>query len=161
MIWHLLTRNQKWECNRLLIAAYNTFSVNKIKIDYGVIPSAIFTDPQLAQVRLTDDEATRRGYNCNCRTVPLEVVPKAQAIKNVKSAIEIVVNNNTQQILGIHLLAVGAADIIHEATLIIKHKMTIDNVIETVHVFPTLSKIIKIGAQSFSRDITKMSCCFE
>jgi len=144
-----------------MIAANNAFSTNKIKMNYRVIPSAVFTDPQLAQVGLTDEEANKRGYNCNCRTVPLEVVPKAQAIKDLRGAIKIVVNNDTQQILGIHLLAPQAADIIHEAALIIKHQMTIDEVIETTHVFPTLSETIKIGAQSFRRDITKMSCCVE
>ncbi|MHA1382637.1 MAG: mercury(II) reductase [Candidatus Helarchaeota archaeon] len=144
-----------------MIAANNAFSTAKIKMDYRVFPSAVFTDPQLAQVGLTDEEANKRGYNCNCRTIPLEVVPKAQAIKDLRGAIKIVVNNDNQQILGIHLLAPQAADIIHEAVLIIKHKMTIDDVIETIHVFPTLSEIIKIGAQSFRRDINKMSCCVE
>jgi len=59
------------------------------------------------------------------------------------------------------ILGGGAADLIHEAVMIVKNRMTIDEVINTLHVFPTLSEAIKLGAQSFRRDITKMSCCSE
>ncbi|MHA1145918.1 MAG: mercury(II) reductase [Candidatus Helarchaeota archaeon] len=144
-----------------MIAANNAVSKTKIKMDYRVVPNAIFTDPQLAQVGLTDEVANKQGYNCNCRTIPMEVVPKARAIRDTRGAIKIVSDNNTRQILGIHVLAVDAADLIHESIMIIKNNMTIDDVIETIHVFPTLSESIKIGAQSFRRDITKMSCCVE
>jgi mercuric reductase len=54
-----------------------------------------------------------------------------------------------------------AADLIHEATLAVKFKLTIDDIVDTVHVFPTMSEAIKLVAQSFKRDITKMSCCVE
>ena len=58
-------------------------------------------------------------------------------------------------------IAPEAADLIHEGIMIVKNKMSVDEVIDTLHVFPTLSESIKIAAQSFRRDITKMSCCVE
>ncbi len=143
------------------IAANNALSKKKKKMDYRVVPYAIFTDPQFAVVGLTDQETNEKGMNCKCRTVSLELVPKAQAIKNTKGAIKVVIDNDTQIIMGIHILAPQAADLIHEAVMIIKNRMTIDDVIDTLHIFPTLSEVIKLGAQSFRRDITKMSCCAE
>ena len=70
-----------------MIAANNALSEKKIKMDYRVIPHAVFTDPQLAGVGLTDEEATGKGIMCRCNTVPMELVPKAQAIKNTKGAV--------------------------------------------------------------------------
>jgi mercuric reductase len=144
-----------------MVAASNSISGNKRKMDYRVVPHAVFTDPQLAGVGLTDAQATEKGINCRCNTVPMELVPKSQAIKDTRGAIKIVIDNKTQEIVGIHILAPQAADLIHEAVMIIKNRMTVDDVIDTLHIFPTLSEAIKIGAQSFRRDIKKMSCCVE
>jgi mercuric reductase len=62
-------------------------------------------------------------------------------------------------ILGVHIVAPMAADLIHEATLAVKFELTVDDIIDTVHVFPTLSEGIKLAAQAFTRDISVMSCC--
>ncbi len=144
-----------------MISANNALSDKKKRMDYRVVPHAIFTDPQLGVVGLTDEETNKNGIRCKCHTVPLELVPKAKAIKDTRGAIKVVIDNDTQIIMGIHILAPQAADLIHEAVMIIKNRMTIDDVIDTLHVFPTLSEAIKLGAQSFRRDITKMSCCGE
>ena len=63
--------------------------------------------------------------------------------------------------LGIHVLAPCASEMIHEATLAVKMGLTVDDLIDTVHVFPTYSEAIKIAAQAFRRDISTMSCCVE
>ncbi|MBI5553690.1 MAG: mercury(II) reductase [Candidatus Diapherotrites archaeon] len=143
------------------IATNNALTNEKKKMDYSIVPHAVFTSPQLAGVGLTDEQAVQNGVKCRCNTVPFEMVPKSQAIKNTKGAIKMVIDNETKTIIGIHILAPEAADLIHEATMIIKNKMTIYDVIDTLHVFPTLSEAIKIVAQSFVRDVSKMSCCVE
>ncbi|KAF2955411.1 mercury(II) reductase [Marinitoga sp. 38H-ov] len=142
------------------LAVNNMFLDEKKKIDYDIIPFAIFTDPQFASVGITENEAKKRKIKFKCNFVKIENLPKAIAIKDTRGAIRIVVDSN-ETIIGIQLLSPIAADIIHEATMIVKNKMKINEVIETVHVFPTLSEIIKLGAQDFKRDITKMSCCVE
>lgn len=144
-----------------MIAASNALSQEKVKMDYRVVPHAVFTDPQLAGVGLTDEQAIGEGIRCRCNTVSLESVPKAQAIRNTKGAIKVVIDDETQKIIGIHILASAAADLIHEGVMIVKNRMRVDDVIDTMHVFPTLSEGVKIAAQSFRRDITKMSCCVE
>ncbi|MFQ5834711.1 MAG: mercury(II) reductase [bacterium] len=147
-----------------MIAANNALACSeeeKRKMDYRIVPHAVFTDPQLTGVGLTDEEAIGKGIKCKCNTVSLELVPKTQVIKDTRGAIKVVIDNKTQEIIGIHILAPEAADLILEGVMIIKNRMTVDDVIDTLHIFPTLSEAIKIAAQSFRRDITKMSCCVE
>ncbi|WGS64572.1 mercury(II) reductase [Marinitoga aeolica] len=142
-------------------AVNNMFLEEKKKIDYDLIPYAIFTDPQFASVGITENEAKKRKLKFKCNFVKIENLPKALAIKDTKGAIRLVVDSESETIIGIQLMSPMAADIIHEATMIVKNKMNINEVINTVHIFPTLSEIIKLGAQDFKRDITKMSCCVE
>jgi mercuric reductase len=54
-----------------------------------------------------------------------------------------------------------AADLIHAATYALRARMTVDDVIETVHVFPTLSESLSLAAGSFDHDMAHMSCCIE
>ena len=144
-----------------MIAANNALSSEKIKMNYTVVPQAVFTDPQLASVGLTDKKANVKGIACDCNTVSMKLVPKARVVNEVKGAIKLVVDKNTEEIEGVHILAASAADLIHEGVVIVKNKMTLNDVVNTLHIFPTLSEGIKLAAQSFKRDVSKMSCCVE
>lgn len=143
------------------IAAENALKNKGIKMDYFAIPHAVFTSPQVASVGLTDKEALEKGYNCVCKTLPMKLVPKANVIKDTRGLIKMVIERDTKRILGIHILAPFAAEMIHEGVLAVKYKLTIDDIIDTVHVFPTMAEAIKLVATSFKRDVTKMSCCAE
>lgn len=144
------------------IAAFNAMSgVKKKTMDYTAIPHAVFTDPAVASVGLTDKKANESGFSCACRTVEMAVIPKAKIIQDTRGLIKIVANAQTEQILGVHILSPLAHELINEATLAVKFKLTIDDIIDTVHIFPALSESIKLAAQSFKRDISKMSCCVE
>lgn len=143
------------------IAVENAFTNNKKKINFNEIPSAIFTYPEVASVGLTDKEAIANGVKCRCGVVPFSLVPKANIIGDTRGIIKIVANQKTKQILGVHILAPHAADLIHEGVLAVKLNLTVDDIIDTVHVFPTLSEAMKIAAQSFYRDVNRMSCCVE
>jgi mercuric reductase len=61
--------------------------------------------------------------------------------------------------MGVQIVSTLAADMIHEATLAVKYRLTVDDIIDTVHVFPTYSEALKLVAQSFYRDVGKLSCC--
>ncbi len=101
-------------------------------------------------------------YNaCSCRTIPIEMVPRAVATFETRGVFKMVIHPENSTILGVHIVAPHAAELIHEATLAVKFGLTIDDIIDTVHVFPTLSEGIKRVAQAFTRDISQMSCCVE
>ncbi len=142
-------------------AASNALEGTKKTIDYDSVPKAVFTDPQVASVGITEEEEMRRLNTCACRSLAIAQVPKAQAIKETRGLIKMGIHPETQVILGVHIVGPMAADLIHEAALAVKFKLTIDDITDTVHVFPTMSEAIKRVAQSFKRDISRMSCCVE
>ncbi len=143
-----------------MVAATNALSQEKLEMDYSLVPHAVFTSPALAGIGMTDEQALARGIRCRCNTVPLALVPRARASGEARGAVKMVVEEGGK-ILGVHVLGDRADDIIHEAVMILKNRMSVDDVIETLHVFPTLSEAVKLAAQSFRRDITRMSCCVE
>jgi len=143
------------------IAASNALEGTKKTIDYDSVPKAVFTDPQVASVGLTEEEYMSRYNVCACRTIEIAQVPKAMAIKETRGKVKMAIDPKTEAVAGVHMVAPMAADLIHEATLAVKYKLTIDDIVDTVHVFPTMSEAIKRVAQSFKRDISTMSCCVE
>ncbi len=143
------------------VAVENAFGKIKRRINFKEVPSAVFTYPEVASVGLTDEQATGNGIKCTCRIFPMSYVPKAHVIGDTRGLVKLVVDRETKRIVGVHILAPHAADIIHEGTLAVKFGLTIDDIIDTVHVFPTLSEAIKLAAQSFYKDVSKLSCCVE
>ena len=103
----------------------------------------------------------QKHQTCSCRTVRIENVPKAHAVYEKRGLVQIVRHHETDAIVGVHMIGPRAADMIGEATLAVKFGLTIDNIIDTVHPFPTFSEAFKMAAQSFVRDISTMSCCVE
>jgi mercuric reductase len=142
-------------------AAQNALKGTHRKIDFLPVPRAVFTSPQVASVGLTEKEAEEGGYECACRTVEMSKVPKAIIIRDTRGLIKMVVEARTGRVLGVHILADNAADIIHEGVLAVKYRLTIDDLIDTVHVFPTLAESTKLVAMSFRKDLDELSCCAE
>ncbi len=140
------------------LAAANALEGRRDSLDYDAVPWAVFTSPQLAGVGLTEEESMRRTGYCNCRTVFYSQVPKAMALKDTKGAVKLTIDREGR-IRGAYACGTNAAEIIHEAALAIRHGLTIHDIIDTVHVFPTYSEAIKLAAQAFTRDISVMTCC--
>lgn len=143
-----------------LAAGYMFFDETS-KIDYKNIPRAVFTTPNLAVVGLTEKEAQTKNNNIESRTIEYTRIPKAVALKETRGKIKMVVDAETRKILGIHMVAHNAAEFVTEASMILKYGLTIEDVIDTVHVFPTMSEGIKKVAQAFIRDVSRMACCVE
>ena len=141
------------------LATENALYNAQNSIDYDGVPWTIFTDPQLAGVGLTEEEQMKRFGTCMCKTVSFKNVPKALIINRTEGLIKMAIHPKTKQIMGVHILAPNAGELIAEAMILIKNKNTIDDVINSLPMFPTLSESIKIAALSFTNDITKLSCC--
>ena len=141
------------------LATENALKGTRNSVDYDAVPWTIFTDPQLAGVGLTEDEQMRRLKVCACRTVSFADVPKAMIMRRTEGLIKMAIHPETKQIIGVHILAPNASELIAEAMVLIKNKNTIDDVVNSLPMFPTLSESIKIAALSFTKDISKLSCC--
>ena len=128
-------------------------------IDYRSVPWTVFTDPQLASVGYTEEEQMTELKACACRTVTFDKLPKALITKRTEGVIKIAIHPQTKVIMGVHILAPNAGDLIAQAMVLIKNKNTIDDLEDMLPVFPTLSEAIKLVAMSFTRDVAKTSCC--
>lgn len=145
-----------------VIAAENILDEHRHKkMDYWAIPRAIFTDPEVASVGLTIEQAKQQGYEVRANCLFLEHVPKAAAIRDTRGLVKMVIDAQTHRIVGVHLIAHREADIIHEAALAVKFKLTVEDLIDTIHVYPTMAEAIRMAAQTFTKDVSKLSCCAE
>lgn len=143
------------------IAVRNAFENAKQTVNPREVPSAVFTNPQVARVGYTEKEYSAENHACACRTLLMSLVPKAQVLKDTRGVIKMVIDPETLRIVGVHIVSPITADVIQEATLAVKFGLTIDDIIDTLHVFPTLSEALKLVAQSFRKDVSKLSCCVE
>lgn len=141
------------------LASENALSNAQNSIDYNTVPWTIFTDPQLAGVGFTEDQQMEKFGTCMCKTVSFKDVPKALIINRTEGLIKMAIHPETKQIMGVHILAPNAGELIAEAMMLIKNNNTTDDVVNSLPMFPTLSESIKIAALSFTSDITKLSCC--
>ncbi len=137
----------------------NAISDAKNSINYDSVPYTIFTDPQFASVGWTEEKQIKETGTCACRTVSFEIIPKAQIIRRTEGLINMVIDPKTKQILGVHILAPNAGDLITQAAVLIKNKNTIDDILHSMPVFPTLSECFKYAALSFTKDLSQLSCC--
>ena len=140
------------------LAAANALEGRRDALNYDAVPWAVFTSPQLAGVGLTEDGSMARTGYCNCRTVYYSQVPKAVAVKDTGGAVKVTIDRD-DRIRGAYSCGTNAAEIIHEATLAIRLGLTVHDIIDMVHVFPTYSEAIKLAAQAFTRDVSVMTCC--
>jgi mercuric reductase len=143
-------------------AAENALTGSHKKINLLSVPSAIFTSPQVASVGMTEEQMMQKYGYCSCRTLPMEEVPKGLTVNDTKGLVKMAVDpKRNNRIVGVHILASIAADMVHEAVMAVKYRLTIGDIIDTVHVFPTMSEAIKLVATSFKQDVSKLSCCAE
>jgi mercuric reductase len=144
------------------IAAHNAFAEREPRrVNHRVIPRTIFTDPQIATVGLTEEEASSAGHNCWCNTVPMSLVPRAGAIRDTAGMIKMVADTDSEEVLGVAMVGHTAGEVIHEAAMAIRFHAKINDFIELLHVYPTMAEALKIVAISRRKDPAKLSCCAE
>jgi mercuric reductase len=142
------------------IAAHNALAGEPLReVDHTAIPRTIFTDPQVAVVGLTDEEANARGIVCECNTIPMSAVPRAGAIRDTRGVIKMVLERPTRRVVGVSMLGVNAGEVIHEAAMALRFGATTDDFIDLIHVYPTMAEALKIVAISFTKDVNRLSCC--
>ena len=141
------------------VAAENALTGNGRRYDLSALPKVTFTDPAVSSVGLTEDEARAQGIEPLASKLPLEHVPRALAARDTRGFIKLVADAATRRIIGAHILAGEAGEMITEPALAIKLGLTIEDLTSTFHPYLTLSEGIKLAAQAFTRDVAKLSCC--
>jgi len=142
-----------------MIAAENAIEGNRRRYDLAAVPRVTFTDPQMASVGLTIEQATREGLKAVEAKLPLSYVPRALAARDTRGFIKLVAEERTGRILGAHILAPEAGEIVMEPALAIRYGLTVDQIASAFHPYLTHAEGIKLAAQTFEKDVSKLSCC--
>jgi mercuric reductase len=141
------------------IAAENAFNGNGRRYDSRAMPAVVFTDPQVASVGLTEAGAIEAGFVVRTSVLPLEYVPRALAARDTRGLIKLVADAETKRLLGAHILAPEGADSIQTAALAIRNNMTVVELGEMLFPYLTTVEGLKLAAQTFDKDVAKLSCC--
>ncbi|HHV17713.1 MAG TPA: dihydrolipoyl dehydrogenase [Thermoanaerobacterales bacterium] len=129
-----------------LVAVKNVLG-EKRKMDYGVIPSCIYTNPEVAMVGMTEQEAKAK-YNDNIiiGRFPYTASGKAMTIGERNGFVKIIAEPRYNEILGVHIIGPQATELIAEAALAIKLECTAEELANTIHAHPTLSETVMEAA---------------
>ncbi|MBI1919855.1 MAG: mercury(II) reductase [Geobacter sp.] len=130
-------------------------------MDYLALPMAIFTDPEVAVVGHSEKSAKEAGFDIVVNVMPVSAIPKAHVTGHAAGTIKMVADRATGRLLGVHLACHRGADLINEAALAVRFKLTVEDLANTMHVYPSIGEGLRLCAQGFSRDISKLSCCAE
>ncbi len=141
------------------LAARNALEGNRLKYDATVIPSVTFTDPQVASVGLTEAEAKSKGYDVKTSLLTLDNVPRFIAARDTRGLIKLVADKRTDKILGAHILAPEGGDSIQTMVIAIKTGLTTEDLANTIFPYLTAVEGLKLAAQTFDKDVSKLSCC--
>jgi mercuric reductase len=141
------------------LAAENAIDGAGRKADLGSLPRVTFTSPQVAAVGLTELEARERGLRVKTSVLPLAMVPRARVNGETQGLIKLVADEATDRLLGAHVLAEQAGEVIQAAVLAVKFKLTVRDLTETFHPYLTVAEGLKLAAQTFERDVARLSCC--
>jgi mercuric reductase len=141
------------------LAVENALRGNTRRYDLSALPKVTFTDPAIASVGPIEFEMRARGEEPLVSVLPMEYVPRALAARDTRGFIKLLADPVTRQLVAAHILASEAGEMITEAALAIKSGLTVEDLTSTFHPYLTLSEGIKLAAQTFSKDVTKLSCC--
>jgi len=128
-------------------------------LDYAALPRVTFTSPAIASAGLTEAELLRTGVACDCRVLPLSAVPRAVVGRDTRGVIKLVAEAGTGRIRGVHAVADGAGEMITAASYAIRAQMTVTDLAEAWAPYLTMSEGLRLAAQAFSRDVSRLSCC--
>ena len=134
MLAHVATREG-------LIAAENLMG-SRERMDYGVVPSVIFTTPEVANVGLTGTQAKEQGIQVRSDSVLFRNLGKSHVIGEIAGEAKIISDAEKGKILGVHMVGPQASDLIAEGALAVKLGCTVKELAETIHAHPTLAEVM-------------------
>src|SRR6185436_1270196 len=120
---------------------------HKAAKDWVAIAAAIFTDPEIASVGITEAEAKQKGIEVQIGKMPFSASGRAMAVGETDGFIKIVADKKTHQLLGVHIVGPSASDLISEGALAIEMAAFLEDIGLTIHPHPTLGEAVMIAAQ--------------
>jgi pyruvate/2-oxoglutarate dehydrogenase complex dihydrolipoamide dehydrogenase (E3) component len=129
------------------LAVEDMFGVGARHADYSVLPTAIFTDPELGSIGLTEREARDAGHDVDAVKHPLANVTRAQYTQTKHGLFKIVFDTGTRKVLGVHVVSRAASDIVGGLAPALKLGVTVDDFAYMHHVYPSFAEGLKAAAE--------------
>lgn len=129
------------------------------RLDLSTLPAVVFTDPQVAWVGISEQQASARGIEVETRTLALEHVPRALAGFDTRGFIKLVAAAGSGRLLGAQILAAEAGEVIQTAALAMRAGMTVHDLGGQLFPYLTMVEGLKLAAQTFTEDVEQLSCC--
>ncbi|MHB1616355.1 MAG: mercury(II) reductase [Metallibacterium sp.] len=128
-------------------------------LDLSAMPAVVFTEPQVATVGLSEAEAHLRNIETDSRTLSLDNVPRALANFDTRGFIKLVAEVGSNRLIGVQALAAEAGELIQAAALAIRNRMTVQELADQLFPYLTMVEGLKLAAQTFTKDVSQLSCC--
>lgn len=128
-------------------------------LDLALVPAVVFTDPQVGTVGYAEAQAREAGIETESRTLALENVPRALANFDTRGFIKLVAEAGSGRLIGVQAVAAEAGELIQAAALAIRHRMTVQDLSNELFPYLTMVEGLKLAAQTFDKDVTRLSCC--
>ncbi|MCK4244433.1 MAG: FAD-dependent oxidoreductase, partial [Candidatus Omnitrophica bacterium] len=128
--------------SQAITAAVNAAGGSEEFLMGDIIPSCIYSFPEVARVGLTEKEAKDEGYKINVGKFPFRNLGKAQAISQTEGMAKVIVNSETKEVLGVHIIGPHATELIGEVSLAKRMEATSEDIATTCHPHPTFSEVL-------------------
>lgn len=124
----------------------------KPHINYNLIPGVVYTWPEIAAVGQTEEELKTAGRAYKAGSFPIKALGRARASMDTSGFVKILADQETDEILGVHMIAPRAADLIMEAVTAMEYRASAEDIARICHGHPTYSEAIKEAALAATAD---------
>lgn len=118
----------------------------KPHINYDLIPGVVYTWPEVAAVGKTEEQLKAEGANYKVGSFPIKALGRARASMDIQGLVKIIADKETDEILGVHMIAPRAADLIMEAVVAMEYRASAEDIARICHPHPTYAEAVKEAA---------------
>jgi len=136
--------------SRQAAVAANTIVGRQDSEDYAIVPSAVYTHPEIGMVGLSEDQAREQGLKFKTAAFSMQASGMATAYGETEGFAKLIVGEEFGEILGAHLMCPHAADAIHEIAVLMKSECTVHELVATIHGHPTFSEALAEVAEKIT-----------
>ncbi len=115
-------------------------------VNYDVIPSVVYTSPEVASVGKTEEELKKAGITYKAGKFPFSANGRARAMQQTDGFVKVLADASTDRVLGVHIVGFGAGEMIHEAAVLMEFGGSSEDLARTCHAHPTMSEAVKEAA---------------
>ena len=117
-------------------------------LNYDQVPGCTYCDPEIGSVGLTEQEAGNRGYDVKVGHFPFGVLGRAKMAGEQEGFVKIVSETKQDELLGVHMIGMRSTELVAEATVALRLKSTVEELVRTIHAHPTMAEAVGEAAHA-------------